>query len=59
MERLNAEVRQAVAVPEVRARLEQIGGEVRPSTPEEFRDRIARELAMWIKVVDEAKLPKQ
>ena len=59
IDRLNAEVRRAAAVPEVRARLEQIGGEVRPSTPQEFRDRIARELAMWIKVVDEAKLPKQ
>ena len=59
VDRLNAEVRKAVAVPEVRARLEQIGGEVRPSTPEEFRDRIARELAMWIKIVDEAKLPRQ
>src|SRR5262245_42820699 len=59
IDRLNAEVRRAVAIPEIRARLEQIGGEVRPSTPQEFRDRIARELAMWIKVVDEAKLPKQ
>ena len=36
-----------------------IGGEVQPSTPQEFHDRIARELAMWIRVVDEAKLPRQ
>ena len=57
--RLNAEVRKALAVPEVRAKLEQIGGEVRPSSSQEFRDRIARELAMWIKVVDDIKLPRQ
>ena len=57
--RLNAELRKAVAVPEVGARLEQIGGEVRPSTPQEFRDRVARELAMWIAVVDDIKLLRQ
>jgi tripartite-type tricarboxylate transporter receptor subunit TctC len=59
VEKLNAELRKALTVSEVRDRLEKIGGEVRPSTPAEFRDRVARELAMWIKIVDEAKLPKQ
>jgi len=57
--RLNAELHKALAVPEIRARLEQIGGEVRPSTPQEFRDRVAGELKMWIKVVDDIKLPRQ
>jgi tripartite-type tricarboxylate transporter receptor subunit TctC len=57
--RLNAELRKAVAEPAIHARLEQIGGEVRPSTPQEFRDRVERELAMWTKVVDDIKLPKQ
>ena len=51
--------RKALATPEVRAKLEQIGGEVRPSSSQEFRDRVARELAMWIKVVDDIKLPRQ
>jgi tripartite-type tricarboxylate transporter receptor subunit TctC len=59
VEQLNAEVRKALTAPEVRDRLEKIGGEVRPSTPAEFRDRVARELAMWVRIVDEAKLPKQ
>jgi tripartite-type tricarboxylate transporter receptor subunit TctC len=59
VEKLNAELRKALMAPEVRDRLEKIGGEVRPSTPAEFRDRVARELAMWVKIVDEAKLPKQ
>ncbi len=57
--RLNAEVRKALDNPEVRAKLEQIGGEVRPSTPAEFRERVARELAMWVGVVDAIKLPRQ
>ena len=57
--RLNADVHKALALPEIRARLEQIGGEVRPSTPQDFRDRVARELAMWTRIVDDIKLPRQ
>lgn len=57
--RLNAEVRKALDNPEVRTKLEQIGGEIAPSTPAEFRDRVARELAMWVGVVDAIKLPRQ
>ena len=59
VDRLNAEVRKVVADPSVAARLEQIGGEASSSSPQEFRDRIAREWQMWIKVVDDIKLPKQ
>ena len=58
VERLNTALRQALAVPEVRERLEKIGGDVRPSTPEEFKNRVARELQMWNKVVEEAKFEK-
>jgi tripartite-type tricarboxylate transporter receptor subunit TctC len=57
--RLNAELRQVLEVPEVRARLEQIGGEVSPSSSQAFRDRVTRELAMWTRVVDEIRLPRQ
>jgi tripartite-type tricarboxylate transporter receptor subunit TctC len=57
--RLNAELRKALDNPEVRTKLEQIGGEVRPSTPAELRARVARELAMWVGVVDSIKLPRQ
>ena len=59
LNRLNGELHKTLAVTEIRARLEQIGGEVRPSTPQEFRDRVARELQMWVKVVDDIKLPRQ
>jgi tripartite-type tricarboxylate transporter receptor subunit TctC len=57
--RLNTEVRRALADSGVRAKLEQIGGAVSPSSPQEFRDRIAREWQMWTKVVDDIKLPRQ
>lgn len=58
VERLNAELRKAVAVPEVRARLAVLG-ELVPGTPQEMRDRVARELAVWTKTVDDAGIPKQ
>ena len=59
VDRLNAELRKAVAVPEVRARLAGIGGEPAAGSPQEMRDRVARELAIWTKTVDDAGIPKQ
>jgi tripartite-type tricarboxylate transporter receptor subunit TctC len=59
VERLNAELRKAVAVPEVRARLTAIGGEPAIGTPQEIRERVARELAVWTKTVNDAGIPKQ
>ena len=59
IDRLNAEVRKAVAVPEVKARLAAIGGEPAAGTPEEMRERVARELATWTKTVDDAGIAKQ
>ena len=59
LERLNAEVRKAVAVPEVKARLAGMGGEPAAGPPGEMRDRVARELATWTKTVEDAGIPKQ
>ena len=59
LDRLNAEVRKAVAAPEVRARLVAMGGEPAAGSPDEMRDRVARELATWSKTVDDAGIPKQ
>ena len=58
-DRLNAEVRKAVELPEVRARLVAMGGEPAAGTPQAMRDRVARELATWTKIVDDAAIPKQ
>lgn len=59
IDRLNAEVRKAVEVPEVKARLAGMGGTPAAGSPNEMRDRVARELATWIKTVEEAGVPKQ
>ncbi len=56
--RLNAELRKAVSLPEVKARLQRLGGEPAPDTPEQMHDRVARELATWAATVNQAGIPK-
>jgi tripartite-type tricarboxylate transporter receptor subunit TctC len=58
IERLNAETRKAIQVPAVKARLEEMGGEVRASTPQEFQAMMAAELQKWTQVVGDAKIPR-
>jgi tripartite-type tricarboxylate transporter receptor subunit TctC len=57
--RLNAEIRFALAQPVAKERLEQIGNEVRASTPDEMRTHVAAEVAKWKKVVADANVPQQ
>jgi tripartite-type tricarboxylate transporter receptor subunit TctC len=57
--RLNQELRKALASAEVRKGLATIGGELAPTTPAEMRTRVARELATWTRIVDEAQIPRQ
>jgi len=59
IDRLNAELQKALVVPGVKARLEDMGGEVRGSTPEEMKTMVASQTQKWIQVVNEAKIPKQ
>ncbi len=59
IERLNAEVQKALPIPAVKARLEDMGGEVRGSTPDEMKTMVASQTQKWIQVVSEAKIPKQ
>ena len=59
VERLNQEVRRALGSPDAVKALDAIGGEPHATTPDEQRKRVADELAMWTKVVDEAKIAKQ
>jgi tripartite-type tricarboxylate transporter receptor subunit TctC len=53
------EVRKALASAEVRKGLATIGGELAPSTPAEMRARVARELATWSRIVDQANIARQ
>ena len=58
IERLNAEVANAIKLPHVRASLEDMGGDVRGSTPEEMKSLVATELARWSRIVSERNIPK-
>lgn len=59
IDRLYAEMQRALKVDEVRARLEGFGGEVRGSTPDEMRTRVAREVERWAKVIRDSKIEQQ
>ncbi|TNF54387.1 MAG: tripartite tricarboxylate transporter substrate binding protein [Burkholderiales bacterium] len=59
VDRLNAEVQKVLQLPAVRTRLEDMGGEVRGSTPEEMRAMVAAQTEKWTQVVAEAKIPQQ
>jgi tripartite-type tricarboxylate transporter receptor subunit TctC len=58
VDRLNTELQKALWVPAVKTRLEDMGGEVRGSTPEEMRNMVATQTQKWIQVVNDAKIPK-
>jgi tripartite-type tricarboxylate transporter receptor subunit TctC len=47
VDRLNTEIRTAMAAPEIAERLSLEGAEVWTNTPAEFRDHIAKEMARW------------
>lgn len=49
--RLNAEIRTALASPAVRERFRFLGADTAPSTPEEFREMARVETAKWAKIV--------
>ena len=59
IDRLNREVNAALAIPEMKQRLQELGIEARPSTPEGLRDLLAAEIAKWTSVVDKAKIERQ
>ncbi|VTU31066.1 Argininosuccinate lyase [Variovorax sp. PBL-H6] len=59
VERLRAETLKALQVPAVRARLEDMGGEARGSTPEEMTTMVAAEFKRWTALVNDAHIPRQ
>ena len=59
VDKLHASIARALQAPEVRARLEDMGGEARGSTPEEMTAMVSAELQKWTAVVDDAHIPKQ
>ena len=59
IDKLNAETLKAIQLPHVKARLEEMGGDVRGSTPDEMKNMVAFETQKWIQVVNNAKIPRQ
>ena len=51
VERMNAEIRHALALPDVQQKLIEGGNVASPSTSEEFRALVAREIEIWGRVI--------
>lgn len=58
VERLHAETQKALQVPAVKARLEEMGGEARGSSPQEMAAMVAAEVQKWTQVVTDARIPR-
>jgi tripartite-type tricarboxylate transporter receptor subunit TctC len=56
---LSAEVRRALADPDVQARMLHLGLDARGSTPEEMRERLLRDIAKWRAVIEKAGIPRR
>jgi tripartite-type tricarboxylate transporter receptor subunit TctC len=59
IDRLNREVGAAVAAPEVRNRLQELGVDARAGTPEALGALLAAEIAKWRAVIERARIEKQ
>ena len=58
VQRLHDETQKALQLPNVKARLEEMGGEARGSTPQEMAAMVAAEVQKWSRVVTDAKIPR-
>ena len=59
IDRLNREINAAVAAPEVKQRLQELGVDARGSTPDALRELLVSEIAKWKAVIERAKIEKQ
>lgn len=59
IDRIHAEVQRVIQLPGIKKRLENLGGDVRGTTPEEMRALVERQVAMWRKLAQEAKIEAQ
>src|SRR5262245_25856761 len=56
VERLNAEIKKLVALPDVKEKLGALGSLPVANTPDEFGERIKVETVKWSKVINDAKI---
>ena len=59
VDRLNAELRAILEMPGIRQRFAELGGAPVPSTPEEMRARVEREIARWKRLVEMKNIERQ
>jgi tripartite-type tricarboxylate transporter receptor subunit TctC len=59
IDRLNAEVRAIIALPDVQQKLADLSGVPMPSSPEAMRSLVERDIARWKRVVELKNIPKQ
>jgi tripartite-type tricarboxylate transporter receptor subunit TctC len=59
IDRLNQEVRYALTLPDVQARLVEGGNVAIPSTPEDYRNRVEHEIARWSRVIAAAGIKEE
>jgi tripartite-type tricarboxylate transporter receptor subunit TctC len=57
--RLNAGLRDVLAMPDVKQKLLDLGIEARASSPEELKARLDSDIAKWTAVIEKAGIPKQ
>jgi tripartite-type tricarboxylate transporter receptor subunit TctC len=57
--RLSEETKNALQQPAIRIRLEEMGGDVRASSPEEMKAMVTSQLQRWTQLVAETNIPKQ
>ena len=59
IDRLNKEINAALAAPEVKSKLLELGVVGRGGTPEDLRNLLAADIKKWNGVIERAKIPKQ
>ncbi len=59
IDRINAEVRRALADPDMKKRFADLGGEARGGTPEEMRAYVEGEINKWKRLIETRKIEKQ
>ena len=59
IDRINMEVRKALAEPDLKKRFADLGGEARGGTPEEMREYIESEITKWKKLIEARKIERQ
>lgn len=59
IDRLNRAIAEALALSDVKQRFQDLAVDVRPDTPQGFRNLVASEIAKWNKVIENAGIPRQ